>query len=163
MKLFWICIFILATSSSFLAQSEKLPSSMIQDFEGNKVDASTIHSSESPTLVVFWATWCSPAKRQLSILDERYEDWQNKYGIKTVIISIDDARNKHKVAPYVKSKEWLYEPYLDSNNGLFRALNFTNPPHTLLLNKTGEIVWSKEAFVDGDEDLIEDQIKKLFK
>lgn len=45
--------------------------------------------SEMPVLVDFGATWCSPCKRQLPILENMSDDFKDK--IKFVSLDVDDS------------------------------------------------------------------------
>jgi len=66
-----------------------------------------------------------------------------------------------KVAPYVTASDWDYEVYIDPNGDLKRAMGVSAIPHTFLLNSKKEIVWQHKGYVDGDEDELLEQIKKL--
>jgi hypothetical protein len=44
-----------------------------------------------------------------------------------------------------------------------RALNFQTVPYTLLLDKKGNIVYRHNSYVDGDEYILADEIKKVAK
>ncbi|HET6991274.1 MAG TPA: TlpA disulfide reductase family protein, partial [Bacteroidia bacterium] len=74
-----------------------------------------------------------------------YADWQKETGVKLIAISIDDQRNSPKVKPYVDSKDWDYEVYLDENQDFKRALNVNNVPQTFVINGEGEIVWQVQG------------------
>jgi peroxiredoxin len=114
-------------------------------------------------VISFWATWCSPCKKELNNISEVYEDWQEETGVKLIAISIDDSRNKHKVKPYVDSKGWEYEVYIDANQDLKRAMNVNNVPYTFLIDGEGKIVYEHNNYVPGDEDELYKQIKMLTK
>jgi thiol-disulfide isomerase/thioredoxin len=159
-----ILLAILALSLISLNSSDSvslLPDVIVQDLNGNEINTKTFSNDGKPILVILWATWNSPGKRQMNVLHEIYEDWQEETGVKVIGISLDDARNKHKVKPYVESKGWTYEVYLDSKQSFAKKVNAENPPHTSLYNGNGELVWQKNGFVDGDEDEILEQLKKV--
>lgn len=134
---------------------------MLTDLEGNKVNANTLQNDGKPFVINVWATWCSPCKRGLNNMYDVYEDWVDETGVKLIAISTDDARNKHKVVPYVNTKGWDYEVYIDPNQDFARAMNVTNPPHTFLFDGKGKLVWQHSGYSDGDEDELFEQIKKL--
>ncbi|MBT5274192.1 MAG: TlpA family protein disulfide reductase, partial [Flavobacteriales bacterium] len=46
---------------------------------------------------------------------------------------------------------------------LKRAMGVQTVPHTFLLNGKNEIVWQHKGYVDGDEDELLEQIKKIAK
>jgi cytochrome c biogenesis protein CcmG/thiol:disulfide interchange protein DsbE len=161
MKIILLAFAVLAMSAANAQdKTRKLPSVMVETTTGKKVNVNTFNNDGKPFVINFWATWCSPCKRELNTIAEVYEDWVEETGVKIIAVSIDDARNKHKVAPYADLKGWEYELYIDPNSDLARALNVNNPPQTFVCNGAGEIVWSHNGYVDGDEEELLDQIKK---
>ena len=114
-------------------------------------------------VVSFWATWCKPCKKELNNIAEVYDEWQEETGVKIVAISIDDTRSMSKVLPYVNASDWEYEVYLDSNSDLKRAMGVSTVPHTFLLNGKNEIVWQHQGYIDGDEEKLLEEIKKIAK
>lgn len=128
--------------------------------EGQNFNTSEIQNNGKPILISFWATWCSPCKKELNAIAELYDEWRTETGVKVVAISIDDSRNMSKVAPYVNGKGWEYEVYIDPNGDFKRALNVNNVPHTFLLNGKGEIVWQHNSYSEGDESKLLGYIKK---
>lgn len=160
--LFILLVFILNIEISF-GQTRKLPNINVKTLNGKKFNISKLQNGQNPIVISFWATWCKPCKKELNNIAEIYEEWQDETGVKIVAISIDDSRSKSKVAPYVNSSDWEYEVYLDQNGDLKRAMGVSTVPHTFLLNKNKEIVWQHKGYVDGDENKLFKEIKKLAK
>lgn len=155
---------LLIVGSSFTLTTDggrKVPSTKVKDLAGKIIDTGKLSNDGKPMIINFWATWCSPCKRELNTIHEVWEDWVDETGVKMVAISIDDSRNSHKVAPYVNGKGWEYDVYLDENQDFARALNVNNPPHTFLVNGEGNIVWQHNGYADGDEDELLEEVKKL--
>lgn len=149
--------------TAVFAQSNTMsvPSVNVKNLEGANVNTSDFENGGKPMIINFWATWCSPCKRELNNIAEVYDDWVNETGVKLIAISIDDARNAGKVAPYVNGKGWEYEVYIDSNQDLKRALNVNNVPHTFLVDGNGQIVWQHNSYSEGDEEALFEAVKKL--
>ncbi|MDA9017797.1 MAG: TlpA disulfide reductase family protein [Flavobacteriales bacterium] len=159
-KLF-VLIFI---SSLSLVAQEKLnvfPSVDIKNIEGKIINTDEFDNGGKPIIVSFWATWCKPCAKELDAISEVYDEWQDETGVKLLAISIDDARNTAKIAPFANGKDWPYEVYLDANSDLKRALNVNAIPHTFLLNGKKEIVWQHTSYFDGDEDELFEEVQKL--
>lgn len=162
MRIILLAFAILAISATNVQdKTRKLPSVMVETLTGKKVNVNTFNNDGKPFVINFWATWCSPCKRELNTIHDVYEDWVDETGVKIIAVSIDDARNKHKVAPYANAKGWEYEMYIDPNSDLARAMQVNNPPMTFLCDGNGNIVWSHNGYVDGDEDELLERIKEL--
>ena len=73
---------------------------------------------------------------------------------------MDDARTLQRVAPFINSKGWMYENYVDANGDFKRAMNVNMPPHTFVLNGNKEIIWQHVGFVEGNEDELYEEVKK---
>ena len=156
-------VLIFISSLSLVAQ-EKLnvfPSVDIKNIEGKIINTDEFDNGGKPIIVSFWATWCKPCAKELDAISEVYDEWQDETGVKLLAISIDDARNTAKIAPFANGKDWPYEVYLDANSDLKRALNVNAIPHTFLLNGKKEIVWQHTSYFDGDEDELFEEVQKL--
>tara|TARA_B110000285_G_C15081132_1_gene593579 strand:+ start:269 stop:796 length:528 start_codon:yes stop_codon:yes gene_type:complete len=141
--------------------TNQLPEMELKDMEGSMVPISSLYESGTPTLICFWATWCSPCKRELNNYAELYEDWQDETGVQIVAVSIDDSRSVHRVAPYVNSVMWDYTVLLDPNKDFARAMQVVNVPHTFLVNGEGQVIWQHNNYSDGDEEEVYEQLLNL--
>lgn len=137
-----------------------LPSVDIKTLDGKTVNIKDYVGNGKVTVISFWATWCSPCKRELDAIAEMYPDWQEEYGVELIAVTIDDARGVAKVPAMVSSKGWEYTILSDSKQDLQRALNFQTVPQTFLLNAEGEIVYTHSGYSPGDEYELEEEIKK---
>ncbi len=156
-----IVILILA---SFVSDNErKIPSVDLKTLDGKTVNSSKFSNDGKPMIISFWATWCSPCKKELNTVAEVYSDWQKETGVKLIAISIDDSKSSSNVAPYVNSKAWEYESYLDVNSDFKRAMNVNNPPHTFIVDGSGNIVWQHVGFKEGDEAQYIEVVRKIVK
>jgi cytochrome c biogenesis protein CcmG, thiol:disulfide interchange protein DsbE len=163
MKLRFFFTFIALFSSLFIFAQTALPPVQVKTLDGHSFDIQSLAKRGKPVVISFWATWCSPCKKELDAVSEVYEDWQKEYGVDLVAITIDDARALPKVKPMVETKGWKFEILSDVNGDLKRALNFPSVPQTYLLDKNGKIVYTHSGYVPGDEDELEKHIKELNK
>lgn len=141
--------------------ASSLPSVSVKDLNGQPVNFAEFAAKGQITVVSFWATWCKPCLVELTNIDNVYEEWQKKYNVRIIAVSVDDSRTMPKVKPLVTSKNWTFDFLIDANSDLRRALNVTNPPTTFLLDKTGKIVFTHTGYLEGDENELEHKIAEL--
>ncbi len=156
----FIGLFILSNS---LFGQRKLPAAEIKTLDGNTVNIQDYANNGKITLISFWATWCSPCKRELDAIADFYEEWQEKYDMELVAISIDTRRNLAKVPAIVSTKGWEYIILSDENQTLQQSLGFQTIPQTYILDKEGNIVYDHNGYVEGDEYHLEEIFDELVK
>ena len=143
--------------------TDNIPSVKLKDINGKEVDLQALAKQGKPVIFSFWATWCIPCKAELTNMNEVIDEWKKKYNVELVAISIDDARNAMKVKPYVDGKKWSFTVLLDVNQEVKRTLNITNVPYTILVDKTGKIVYRHVGYTEGDEQILEAKLAALGK
>jgi len=138
-----------------------IPSVDVKTLEGKSVNIQDYVGKGKITVMSFWATWCSPCKRELDAINEIYPDWQEAYDVELLAITIDDARSMAKVPALIETKGWEYTILADSKRELQKALNFQTVPQTFLLDAEGNIVYTHSGYNPGDEIELEEKIAAL--
>jgi thiol-disulfide isomerase/thioredoxin len=160
--LFSTLVALFAIIGSAQAQTQQLPAVQVKTMEGQPVDFKSVADSGKLTVISFWATWCAPCIKELEAINEVYADWQKKYNVKLVAVSIDDMRTSKKVKPKVLAYGWTYEILLDENQDLARAMNVNNPPMTFIVDGKGNVVWSHQGYTPGAEEELEKKLQELY-
>ena len=155
-----IAVFFLS-SITLDSYAQSIPSVKLKDLTGATIDTGAIENDGNPIVICFWATWCSPCKRELNTYMDYYGDWQEETGVKIVAVSIDDTRSTNRVSPYIMSSGWEFEILLDPAGDFKRAMQVMNAPHTFLYNGNGKLVWSHNSYADGDEEELYEELLKL--
>ena len=151
---------VLAAGVTVKAQ-KRMPDIKLTDIEGVPVNSSALYGKSPVTLVHFWATYCIPCKKLMGAIAGRRDTWKTKYGVDIVAVSIDDERKRANVKTMIKEKGWKYRFFIDSDQQLKRALGFLAIPQTFLVDSKGNILYSHSGYQDGDERIIEAQLKKI--
>jgi len=141
-------------------KDKTIPSVQLKDMNGKLINTAEL-AADGPVIISFWATWCSPCKRELNTIQDLYTDWQEEFGVKLVAVSIDDEKTKNSVPVYVNGRGWEYIVLMDPNSDFRRAMGVNNVPHTFLVDKNGVIVYSHNNYAPGDEDLLYKELSKL--
>ena len=159
-----ICLLALQSSTQDETEKgKKVPSVSLKDMNGKSINTGEVSNDGKPIVISFWATWCKPCRLELSTIAEEYDDWQDETGVKLIAVSVDDQRNINKVKPVVNSSGWDYDIWLDPNGDFKRAMGVNNVPHTFLIDGNGNIVYSHNNFVPGDEDELYEEILNISK
>ncbi len=162
MKLFQFFAFVLLFCLTQTINAQKsLPDVAIKNLEGKTVNIQDYAKNGKITILSFWATWCSPCKKELDAISDVYEEWQEDYDVELIAITVDTRRALAKVKPMVETKGWEFEILSDVNQELQQALNFQVVPQTFVLDKEGNIVYDHSGYVPGDEFELEDKIIDL--
>ena len=158
MKKFIIIAVLMAVVQTVFAQ---LPHVTLNDINGKAVRLDTLSNGGKPIIIDFFATWCKPCNRELSAISEVYDQWQSETGVRLIAVSIDQAHHINKVKPLVDQLGWPYEVLLDPNSELKRALGVQLIPYTLIVDGDGKIVYKHSGYVDGEEDELLEEMKKI--
>ena len=154
-----LCIALL--SGNFLMGQETLPDINLYDLHGNKVNVADYGKNNKITVFNFWATWCTPCKKELNNIADLYEDWQEELNVEIIAVSIDDSRTKAIVKSYTDGQGWDYTVLLDVNKDLQRLLNGQTVPFTVITDQNGFIVEKHSCYVEGDEYILEEKLMEL--
>lgn len=155
--------FIYSSFAAAQAVQRTVPAIDIKTLDGKLFNTSKFDNGGKPIIISFWATWCKPCVNELVNISEVYPDWQKETGVKLIAISIDDARNSFKVAPFVNGKNWDYEIYLDPNKEFSNSMSVNNVPHTFLLDANKKVVWQHNSYTEGEEKHLYELVQKLAK
>jgi thiol-disulfide isomerase/thioredoxin len=159
MKFLGTLLLLIATSAAFA--QENLPNVELFDIRGDKVNVAEFGQNGKITVFNFWATWCTPCKKELNNIADLYEEWQEDYNVEIIAVSIDDSKTKANVVSYADGQSWEYTVLLDVNKELQRLLNGQTVPFTVITDQNGVIVDKHSGYVEGDEYILEDKLIEL--
>jgi cytochrome c biogenesis protein CcmG, thiol:disulfide interchange protein DsbE len=161
-KHFFLSLFLLAGTIALSAQSS-LPSVNLKTLEGKSVNIQDFARNGKITVISFWATWCTPCKKELDAIAKDYKRWTEEYGMELVAVTVDDQRALPRVKPLVSQKRWEYIILSDVKQDFQQAMSVQTIPHTYVVDKNGKIVYSHNGYLPGDEKKLEQKLKELAK
>jgi len=138
------------------------PATTGNDFTLNSLDQEeyTLSKLKGKVVIVdFWATWCPPCKKEVPHLVNFYEKYKDK-GLLVLGVS---AEEKQTLETFRKENNVTY-PILLGNNEVFQKFGVRSIPHTIFIDKKGNIrktqVGYSDDFLPEFESLIETLINE---
>ncbi len=138
----------------------------LRDVDGNEFSfqkylTSVRESGEKgAVLISFWAMWCEPCKQEMKALVPVFEKYKDK-NLHYLAVNLDNPRSLAKVKAYVRAQKLPYDFLLDPNSEVFKKLNGQSMPYSLIVSQDGKLVAKRTGYIAGDENEIEEDIKKL--
>ena len=155
--LFFLFIFPLSVQPK--EEKNTAPNFVAKNLDGKKVELKELLGN-GPVLVSFWSTSCKPCIKELSALQKVYKKYKEK-GFEILAINEDGPRSISKVRPMVEGLKWEFPVLWDQSKDVFRKYHVLGIPHTVLIDKSGEIRYTHTTYRPGDEEVIKKKIEEL--
>lgn len=163
MKKFGLLAFFWAVLMNVNIAQSNLPDFQTQTLDGKNISILEVAKKNKLTVVSFWATWCVPCQKELDAVHKEYANWQSKYGVQIVALSIDNDKAFPRVKPLVDKKGWKYETLWDNTEAYKSKLQIASIPYTLLIDQKGKILYRHSGYKAGDEKELEEKIASFSK
>jgi peroxiredoxin len=115
-----------------------------------------------PVLLCFWSSCCKSAVAQVEAFSVLYKKHKEE-GFVLLAIATDDEKTVAKVKPYVKSRKFKFPVLYDTDGDVARIYYAFDVPFSVLIDKSGMIVYSHLGYMKGDEIVLEEKINSLIK
>lgn len=150
----------------FLLLSIVFAQSTIPDANVRLLNNKTINLHEltgDVSFISFWATWCIPCIKEMDVLSEFIQEYDDKVSV--ILINTDDPGKVSKVKSFVNSKKYLkgdiYHIVMDYNQKLSRRFNAQPIPLSFIVDNNN-IVYRKRGFIPGDEHILKKELDAIF-
>jgi cytochrome c biogenesis protein CcmG, thiol:disulfide interchange protein DsbE len=113
-----------------------------------------------PVLICFWSSCCKSAVAQLEAFAGLFTEYSDS-GFTLLAIAVDEENTVAKVKPFVKSKKFIFPVLYDTDGNVSRTYYAFNVPFSVLINKSGKIIFSHIGYMKGDEIELQKKIMEL--
>jgi len=100
-------------------------------------------------LLNIWATWCGPCRFEIPELGKLHAKYASR-GFKVIGVSVDEG-GAGDVKQFVAEQKIVYPIALDPTGKLATLLNTTVIPTSIVVDRTGNIVWKHFGIVDMND------------
>lgn len=140
---------------------EEVNSGYAAPFTFNDADGN-IHSTESlkgkVVFINFWATWCPPCQAEMPALNSLYEQFRNDDRI--VFLFLNEDNDVAKAKDYLQNNKFSM-PLVRLSGPVSDALYSGTLPTTIVLNKSGQVVFRHEGVANYNSKQFINQLKAL--
>jgi peroxiredoxin len=131
----------------------------LRDLKGHKVSFRDF--GDKVVLLSFWATWCSPCRTELPLLQEIWERHRGN-GFELVSICVDPADTENEVRQMVHRYRYRFPVLMDRETEVINRFNPTmDLPYSMLIDQDGRIASVHQGYRIGDEKALEKEIERL--
>ena len=130
-----------------------ISSLIFEDFLGNKIDLKDYHGKL--VIINFWATWCTPCKKEMPSLDNLYQDSSFK-NLQVFAVNMEQPNTLKTKKFFTDLNIKKLEIFFDSNLNFVKEFKLRGMPTTVLINKKGE----EFARIIGEVDFLDKKFLK---
>ena len=130
-----------------------ISSLIFEDFSGNEINLKDYNGKL--VIINFWATWCSPCKKEMPSLDKLYQS-KNFKNLQVFAVNMEQPNT-------LKTKKFFDDLnikklsiFFDSNLNFVKEFKLRGVPTTVLINKKGE----EFARIIGEVDFLDKKFLK---
>ena len=143
-----------------ITYSQDISNIKLKDVSGKKFLMKD-HLKNDATIVLFWATWCIPCKKEFPAVQALLKKYSDK-NIRVIAISQDSPRSLSKVKSFVRTHKYDFIYLLDYNRETSTKLLVNSVPYTMLVDSTGKVQYTHRGYRKGDEMELEKEMLKLW-
>ncbi len=112
-----------------------ISSLIFEDFLGNEINLNNYHGKL--VIINFWATWCTPCKKEMPSLDRLYQD-KNFKNLQAFAVNMEQPNTLKTKKFFTNLNIQKLEIFFDRNLNFVKKLKLRGVPTTVLINKKGE-------------------------
>jgi len=106
-----------------------------EDFSGNEIDLKDYYGKL--IIINFWATWCSPCKKEMPSLDALYQN-NNFKNLEIFAVNMEQPNKLNTKKFFSDLNIKKLEIFFDNDLNFLKQFKLRGVPTTVLINKKGE-------------------------
>ncbi|APR85186.1 Thiol:disulfide oxidoreductase related to ResA [Minicystis rosea] len=165
--LFGAAVPFLGACGPEIAEGPGAKSAAAPDFTLQSTDGKTVRLSDylgkSVVFIDFWSTTCAPCMAEMPHLVDLYKSRKDK-GFVVLAVSLDGPESLGDVNRVVHDKEMIFPVLLDQETTVTARYNPKRElPFSVLIDRTGNIIYKRAGYTPGDEKVIDAEVEKALK
>jgi len=112
-----------------------ISSLIFEDFSGNEINLNQYNGKL--VIINFWATWCTPCKKEMPSLDKLYQA-KNFKNLQVFAVNMEQPNTLKTKKFFTDLNIKKLEIFFDSNLNFVKEFKLRGVPTTVLINKKGE-------------------------
>jgi thiol-disulfide isomerase/thioredoxin len=141
------CVLLAATAEA--SSTKKNVGTVLTQIDVKFIKNKPEQAIGKPMIVEFWATWCGPCRESIPHLNEIYAKYKDK-GLVVIGITEEDD---DVVEAFMKKIPMDYAVAQDKKGKFGQPFGIKGIPHTMLVDKTGKIVWEGHPLELEEKDI----------
>lgn len=121
------------------------PDFTIKTIEGKAVSLQQL-TSERPTLLYFWATWCPYCKRDLAVASKVYPDYKDK--VNFLAIDLDPKESVAAISAYKRNGGHDFIDFAPADLKVLQEYGITSTTTKFAIDRNRLILWRGSGEID---------------
>lgn len=119
--------------------AEPAPNLVLDDLDGATHDLAD-YRCEKVLLLDFWASWCSPCRAGMPLLQELHETYAER-GL--LVLAVNLAENEQFVRAFIADNGYTFPVLLDPDATAPAGYGITGIPRQVIIDAAGEVVYDR--------------------
>ena len=133
----------------------QMPDFSVPTVSGETFTLSQTLKERELVLINLWASWCGPCVHEFPFLQQAYEANQDRVDV--IALSVEQGDSLEKLKQFSEENHVSFQIGQDENLRLAQCFNVTSIPTSLLVDRSGKVVWMQTGAMRSAED-----VKRLF-
>lgn len=138
--LLWLAVMIKTGVGFFAPKSNEASESQLLDFTVKEISGSPVSLSSlrgKTVLVNFWATWCTPCKEEMPLL-QSYYDAHKEDGF--ILVGVNVSDDVEDAEAFIRQYGYTFPVWSDPAGNVLIDLNMNGLPTSLVVDAKGNVI-----------------------